>query len=755
MTDDLIDDPLLSDAPLIEGFRVLDPCVLYARVGEGGMGAVFRGRHLNLDIDVAVKVMHASLAHGPEHVVRFQREARLAAQVQHDNLIRVFDVRSFEDLRYLVMEFVDGENARQRVRRKGPLEPQEAAAIVLAAARGLGKAHEQGVVHRDIKPDNILIAKNGAVKVADLGLAKAIEGGAQVTLTQQVMGTPLYMSPDQWEDARKVGPAADVWALGATFWFLLVGRDPIEGTSIADISRHVLHEPFPDLMQARPDVSPALAAIVARCVARKPEERFANARALATELGRTIGVDSSVPADVASTSVTLATMVSPPGTTLARIRELVTTTAGKGGTVVETQRDRQGTRRWSGIMSVLSGFGTLLMIGLLAAYWFGWLEPAIRWAFGVSPTPEVPVVVAGAPTLQWLEPWFSEDSADAVTTVRIAIVGSSDCKVRINGTEVRPENDGSYVRRLPLAQFGGRLIAEATDTQGRRGRIERVIGLKLENPWPDTQVADKGWAWFAGVCYPAQVVDPSSGVHFALIPSGQFKIGSPEGIGDADEHPQFTCEVNKPFYLGRTEVTVGEWRRFAAATNYKTTAEERNDANTWRKPGDNAENVPVANVTWADAQAFCKHFGYELPRESHWERAARANTDTLYWWGDDVLLAEGKANLLDLSRADLLIVEQQPAQLRDGFMWASPVASFAANAFGMFDIAGNVREWCRNGPGRYGTLSAFPIDEGQEERVTRGGSYAVDPKLCRSAARFPVAADTWSADIGFRVMKSF
>ncbi|MEZ6195161.1 MAG: protein kinase [Planctomycetota bacterium] len=208
MTDELRDDPILASALEIEGFKVLDPVVLFTKLGEGGMGAVYRGHHLKLDIPVAIKCLKPTIAlENPELVGRFQREATVAASLDSENLVRVFDVHEFRGVHYLVMEFVEGETIRQRVQRVGTLDVPTAVAAIYEAARGLVEAHRRGIVHRDIKPDNIIIANDGRVKVADLGLAKAGDGLDGVkTRSGIVMGTPSYMPPEQFEDASRLGP---------------------------------------------------------------------------------------------------------------------------------------------------------------------------------------------------------------------------------------------------------------------------------------------------------------------------------------------------------------------------------------------------------------------------------------------------------------------------------------------------------------------------------------------------------------------
>ena len=162
--EDLSSDALLAQTTEIKGYKILPPCVLYARIGVGGMGAVYRGHHLNLDIDVAVKCLKPSLvADDPTFVDRFKREGRSAAQINHQNVIRVFDVAESLGLHYLIMEYVAGETERQRVERKGALDVPEALQIVYESSLGLGEAHRMGIIHRDIKPDNLLISSRGQV----------------------------------------------------------------------------------------------------------------------------------------------------------------------------------------------------------------------------------------------------------------------------------------------------------------------------------------------------------------------------------------------------------------------------------------------------------------------------------------------------------------------------------------------------------------------------------------------------------------
>jgi formylglycine-generating enzyme required for sulfatase activity len=336
---ELLADPLLRSVPVIRGLKVLAGTALYARVGQGGMGVVYRGRHCLLDVDMAVKVLKPSLlAEDERFALRFRREAQVAARITHQNVIRLYECNQQHGLHWLLMEFVDGESARGRVVRKGPLPEAEALAILLGAAQGLAEAHRAGIVHRDVKPDNLLIARDGRVKVADLGLVRREgAGGDSISLESGIMGTPQYMAPEQW-DSPDVTAAADVWALGAVLWFLLVGDHAIAITTLAAAARRVQEHDFPTLRGRRDDVRPEVHALLARCTARRPAERFTDARDLvAALLPLVAGGEERLRDDEAGLGGSRPALPTPPSRELiAAIRDAI----GTGTQVAGSDRDR-------------------------------------------------------------------------------------------------------------------------------------------------------------------------------------------------------------------------------------------------------------------------------------------------------------------------------------------------------------------------------------------------------------------------------
>ncbi len=281
----LEDDLIIRTVPTVRGFKVLGGAALYGRLGRGGMGAVYRARHLELGIDVAVKCLMPNPGkEQPGTLTRFEREVALTAQIDHPNVVQVLDSGQVGDLRYLVLEYVHGETLRRRVRRLGALPWQEALAIAKRAARGLGAAHNLSLVHRDVKPENLMVGCSGEVKVCDLGLIKS-EGSADgLTRSFSLLGTPRYMAPEQWEGASNVGPAADIYGLGACLYLMLTGRDARRSADLSELRRMVVTEPFPAVRDAAPEVPADLAAVLQRCVEKDPAKRYQSGDELAAAL---------------------------------------------------------------------------------------------------------------------------------------------------------------------------------------------------------------------------------------------------------------------------------------------------------------------------------------------------------------------------------------------------------------------------------------------------------------------------------------
>jgi serine/threonine-protein kinase len=260
----------------VHGVLVLGSYVLLERLGEGGMGQVFKARNWKLGHVVALKLVKPERTHNEAILRRFRREIQLASQLHHPNVVRALDADEVGGTCLLAMEYVEGTDLARLVRRRGSLPVQEACEYVRQAALGLQHAHERGLIHRDIKPHNLLLAKDGTVKVLDLGLARIAAGDGSTTLTKTgaVMGTPDYIAPEQALDSKHADIRSDLYSLGCTLYFLLTGQTPFGGGTMAEkLMRHQL-APIPDVRVGRPEVPVGVAAVLARLMAKRPEERY-------------------------------------------------------------------------------------------------------------------------------------------------------------------------------------------------------------------------------------------------------------------------------------------------------------------------------------------------------------------------------------------------------------------------------------------------------------------------------------------------
>jgi tetratricopeptide (TPR) repeat protein len=265
--------------PAVPGYEIL------GELGRGGMGVVYQARQVSLERVVALKMILAGAHAGPDDLARFRREAEAVARLQHPNIVQIHEVGEAGGLPYFSLEFCPGGSLGKRLQGT-PLPAREAAALVETLARAMHAAHEKGVVHRDLKPANVLLAEDGTPKVSDFGLAKLL-GQAGETASGAVLGTPSYMAPEQAGGrGQAVGPAADVYALGAILYECLTGRPPFRAATALDTLLLVVgDEPVPP-RQLQPGVPRDLDAVVLKCLEKDPKRRYATARELADDLHR-------------------------------------------------------------------------------------------------------------------------------------------------------------------------------------------------------------------------------------------------------------------------------------------------------------------------------------------------------------------------------------------------------------------------------------------------------------------------------------
>jgi serine/threonine protein kinase len=247
---------------------------IYAELGSGGMATVYLALDLALDRKVAIKVLDPSLASSAENVARFKREAKVAASLTHQNIIGIYAVGDDADVAYFVMQYVEGRALDSVVREDGAQSVGFVRSVVAAVGSALQYAHSRGVIHRDVKPANLMLDRDGRIVVTDFGIAK-LDDGKGLTMTGSVIGTPYYMAPEQFQGVP-ITAAADQYALGVVAFELLTGRQPYVGDTVAQVMKGHLFDPAPSVRSLRPDVPESVDAAIMRMLAKEPAERFAS-----------------------------------------------------------------------------------------------------------------------------------------------------------------------------------------------------------------------------------------------------------------------------------------------------------------------------------------------------------------------------------------------------------------------------------------------------------------------------------------------
>jgi formylglycine-generating enzyme required for sulfatase activity len=684
--------PTRTDLPPAFGhFRVL------RKLGEGGMGAVYLADDTQLGCRVALKVPHLPEDASPKLLERFLREARLAQGIQHPYICPVYEVGQLDGVHYLTMPFIEGQPLSRLISPERPWEPRRAADLVRRLALALKALHARGVVHRDLKPGNIMLRDSGEPMLMDFGLARALaEEQQRLTSTGQVLGTPAYMPPEQLEGAdAALGPAADVYSLGVILFELLTGRRPFEAPQLMALFHKVLTEPAPPLSALRPGLGARLEAVCGKALAKRPAERHAGMAELAADLDAYLREGTAGAGGEATVELTLA--------------------CPRCGKRLRLPAAAWGQRfRCPGCQAPVQ-------------------VPAAPPGLG-APAETVPPAVHPERQRQQQEPTVTDRATQPtpvpprrrrfpVGTVLllgvVAVAGILLGWLATRGPSKGPSEDPS--------RDGGR--------EARRKDEDKPGPAPVKPGKKAGQV----------------VTRPLGGglaMKFAWCPPGTFQMGSPKVEERRyDNETQHRVTLTKGFYLGVHEVTQAQWQ----AVMGRNPSRFKGDALpvekvSWfdcvefciklsqrqgRKPCyrlTNVERDDEGSIKAADMEVLAGGTGYRLPTEAEWEYACRAGTKTPFHFGDTISTDQANYN------GNETYGKGKTGEYRKK---TTPVGSFAANDWGLFDMHGNVDEWCQDWYGKYlfEDIKDPQDDEKGAARVLRGGSWFTYPWGCRSAYR--------------------
>jgi serine/threonine-protein kinase len=281
-----------QDGPDLVGEIVGERYRIEEVVGAGGMATVYKADDLTLERPVAVKVMRREVVKEADQLERFRREARAAAKLSHPHIVTVIDAGEENSRPYIVFEYVPGETLKQRIKSEGPLAIPEAVAYAIEIGSALVAAHAAGLVHRDVKPQNVLLDPHGHAKVADFGIARELEANDGLTKTGRVLGTTDYVSPEQ-AMGEEVSGQSDVYSLGIVLYEMLTGEVPFKGENHVAVAMKHVKDPLPDVQAIRPEISHALAAVVEKMTAKEPVDRYLTAASAVSDLEDILAIESA------------------------------------------------------------------------------------------------------------------------------------------------------------------------------------------------------------------------------------------------------------------------------------------------------------------------------------------------------------------------------------------------------------------------------------------------------------------------------
>jgi formylglycine-generating enzyme required for sulfatase activity len=708
--------------PAVPGYEVLGV------LGRGGMGVVYKAWQTSLNRVVALKMIRGGDQAEPRDVARFRIEAEAVARLQHPHIVQIYEAGQHEGRLYIALECVDGTSLGRELSGT-PWPARRAAQLVETLARAVQHAHRQGIVHRDLTPNNVLLTREGQPKITDFGLAKIVGGGGPtVTQTGQFMGTPSYTAPEQAACHKEVGSATDVYALGAILYECLTGRPPFKAETPLETLRQVQSQDPVAPGRLQPNVPADLETICLKCLRKEPGRRYASAEELADDLRR---FQAGEPI---------------------RARPV--------GAVERTWK-------WARRRPALAALLVLTALALA-----GWIAGALAFAWQADQARRKEEGLrkeAAERTEQYLDGQLSVSERDlqagrfdvaigGLTAVLAQRPGDARASQLLLQAKVGPLLATAKANERPAQapralQALAQLLALDPDHAEARALKDKMTHYQylLDCTGPDgvsagdMRRAQQAWARRLGREV-EETIELAGGVkmNFVLVPPGIFLMGSPaEEKESSAEEVLHEVTLTEPYYLGKTEVTQAQYEALMG-----------NNPSQFK-----GADQPVEQVSWEDAQAYAerltkkrddKHL-YRLPSEAEWEYSCRGGRPSSqpFGIGDGHALSSRQANFNGKSH-------YSRADKGPHLMATCRVGSYPANALGLFDMHGNVCEWCADCYGRYpsGAVTNPAGSTESSDRVIRGGGCFDSARYCRAADRRGHAPSYRYLSLGFRLARS-
>lgn len=779
-----VPDASIRDADF-EEIHSVGKYTLERELGRGGQGVVFSAIDETLGRRVALKILHPSAALEPTTRKRFMREAGVAARLEHPGICVVYEAGVEQGIDYIAMRFVEGQTLATRIperaaaRRAGQasnstasVEFRRVALIIEKVARALQLAHEAGIVHRDIKSQNIIVTPEEEPVILDFGLARDQTPGDTLTLSNQLLGTPAFMSPEQVSGSPSaLDRQTDVWSLGVVLYQSLTLELPFDGPTIHDILRRIQDRDPTPIRRRNPSIPHDLEVIVATALEKDRNRRYRSALALADDLRRFQNdeVILARPAGVVQRAIRFARRH--PMRALAMALGILVLALSLGAAWLTRSLDQKARE--------LLGHNDLSIANGLES-----IERTVLW----------PVREAAVPRF---DEWLS----------RYAELAAQRPERQRSLEELRRRRDSNGEWNDAFDYAIGRVLEEHIRTLDRldalapsvKERRERAASLRertidrYRKEWSDCARAIASSSAYGGMTIEPQCglvplgfneegyfefwhvesgtrpdsgasgrfeMNESSGMILVLLPGGTPWIGAcPRDLPQIDPQAQISetpMQVRLgPFFISKFEMTQGQWLHLFGE-----------NPSTW-KPGTNDWGwtrdltYPVETVDWNLASEAMRRLDLLLPSDAQWEYACRAGTESIWSTGDSSIEIGTFANLRGEESNGHFEGLPTSKGYRDPFIRTAPVGLFPANGFGIHDMHGNVYEWCRD---RYvrsverlnptaGEGVREPVED-TGQRCVRGGDCTASPRQARSAARAGESVGAASYVIGLRAARA-